>query len=146
MDAVMFEIRQYMVIWRQMEVRDFQGVPVKIRGMVRCSGSDAKTGDNYSMDVIFFAPDSPYPEQPIFEVENKKGYLFMPISDIAAFVDILRNEAPIFGHLRNDRPEWMSVTTSQEPVGEGEFQQQVQQLQQRAARQLGQNPGGSSGS
>ncbi len=136
MDSVMFEIKQYMVIWRQMEVRDFSGTSVNIRGIVRCSGSEAQSGDNYTMDVIFFAPDSAYPA-PIFDADNRKGYLFMPISDIAAFVDILRNESPIFGHLRADKPEWMSVTTSQEPVGEGEFGQQVQQLQQRAARQLG---------
>ncbi len=143
MDTVMFEIKQYMVIWRQVEVRDFGGVAVQIRGIVRCSGSEPKSGENYSIDVIFFAPDSPYPAQPIFEVENKKGYLFMPISDIAAFVDIMRNEAPIYGHLRTDRPDWMSITTSQEPVGEGEFQQQVQQLQRQAAQQLRQNPTGS---
>ncbi|MFN8376659.1 MAG: hypothetical protein U0694_27780 [Anaerolineae bacterium] len=30
-----------------------------------------------------------------------------------------RNEKPIFAHLRGDKPEWMSVTTSKEPVGEG---------------------------
>jgi hypothetical protein len=136
-DSVMFEIRQYMVIWRQMEVRDFGGTSVNIRGIVRCSGSEAQSGENYSMDVIFFAPDSAYPA-PIFDVASKKGYLFMPITDIAAFVDILRNEAPIYGHLRLDKPEWMSITTSQEPVGEGEFGQQVKQLQQRAASQSGQ--------
>jgi hypothetical protein len=82
--------------------------------MVRC------TGDEYSMDVIFVADNSDYPE-PIFEVENKKGYMFLPIADIRAFVDILRNEKPIYGHLRGDRPEWTSVTTTQEPVGEGEM-------------------------
>jgi hypothetical protein len=148
MDSVMFEIKQYMVIWRQLEVRDFGGTSVNIRGIVRCSGSEAQSGDNYTMDVVFFAPDSAYPA-PIFDADSKKGYLFMPISDIAAFVDILRNEAPIFGHLRTDKPEWMSITTSQEPVGEGEFGQQVKQLQQRAASQLSQpsqsNPSGQSG-
>ncbi|HEX2620591.1 MAG TPA: hypothetical protein VHL11_10595, partial [Phototrophicaceae bacterium] len=79
-----------------------------------------KTNDSYSMDVMFLAPDSPFPA-PTFEPDNKKGYMFMPISDIAAFVDILRNESPIFGHLRGDKPEWTSVTTTQEPVGEGEL-------------------------
>ncbi len=113
MDSVVFEIKHYMVIWRQLEVREFSGVAVGIRGMVRC------IGDEYTMDVIFYAPDSPIPD-PIFEVEKKKGFMFMPISDIGIFVDILRNEHPVFGHLRTDRPDWTSVTTSQEPVGEGE--------------------------
>ena len=113
MGAKVFEIKQYMVIWRQVEKREFNGVDVKIRGLVRC------IGDEYSMDVVFVAEDSPYPD-PIIEEDNKKGYMFMPMRDMLAFVDILRNEKPIFGHLRDDRPEWTSVTTTQEAVGEGE--------------------------
>jgi hypothetical protein len=109
-----FEIKTYMIIWRQMEIRNIGGVMVNIRGIVRCSGDDG-----YVMDVIFVSEESDYPE-PIYEVENKKGFLFMPISDMLAFVDTLRNESPIYGHLRGDKPEWMSVTTSQELVGEGE--------------------------
>jgi len=108
-----FEIKNYMIIWRQLELRIFGETEVKLRGMVRC------LGDEYSMDVVFVTPDSPMPE-PIFDEEAKKGFMFMPISDLPGFVDTLRNEKPIFGHLRNDRPEWTSVTTSQEPVGEGE--------------------------
>jgi hypothetical protein len=119
MNAVIFEIKQYMVIWRQLENRDLGGVSVKIRGIVRCSGVEPKSGEAYVMDVMFLAPDSPFPE-PIFEPDNKKGYMFLPIADLSGFVDILRNEAPIYGHLRGDRPEWTSVTTNQEPVGEGE--------------------------
>lgn len=113
MSAQVFEIKNYMIIWRQLERRDFAGTEVEIRGMVRC------LGDEYSMDVVFYSPASEVPD-PIFEEDKKKGYMFMPISDIGAFVDTLRNEKPIFGHLRGDRPEWTSVTTSQEPVGEGE--------------------------
>ena len=36
MDAQVFEIKQYMVIWRQSETRDFGGITVSMRGMVRC--------------------------------------------------------------------------------------------------------------
>lgn len=115
MNSAVFEIKNYMVIWRQLEVRDFNGVEVQIRGMVRC------IGEEYSLDVMFVAPESAVP-LPIFDQEKNKGYMFMPISDLLAFVDILRNESPIFGHLRGDRPEWTSVTTSQEPVGEGEVE------------------------
>ena len=113
MSAQVFEIKHYMIIWRQMEVRSFDGVDVQIRGIVRC------TGDIYTMDVVFYAPGSGVP-QPYFEEGQNKGYMFMPVSDMFAFVDTVRNEKPIFGHLRSDRPDWMSVTTSQEPVGEGE--------------------------
>ncbi len=113
MNAVVFEIKQYMIVWRQLEVMNFRGVTIKIRGLVRC------TGDEYNMDVYFLAVDSPFPP-PVFDEDNKRGYMFLNIQDIAAFVDMLRNEKPIYGHLRGDRPEWTSVTTSNEPVGEGE--------------------------
>lgn len=107
-----FEIKHYMIIWRQAEKRDFDDITVTIKAMVRC------TGDDYSMDVLFTNDDT-VPD-PIIDEENKKGYMFMASTDILPFVDTLRNEKPIYGHLRADRPEWTSVTTTQEPVGEGE--------------------------
>ncbi len=117
--VAIFEIKEYMVIWRQLEQRDFGGIQALVRAMVRCSGLDPKTNQQYMMDVFFLAPDSPFPP-PQIDLENKRGAIFMPISDIMAFVDILRNESPIFGHLRGDKPEWTSVTTTNEPVGEGD--------------------------
>ena len=113
MNAAVFEIKQYMIVWRQLETMNFRGTTIKIRGLVRC------TGDEYSMDVYFLASDSPFP-MPVFDEPNKRGYMFLNIQDIHAFVDMLRNEKPIYGHLRGDRPEWTSVTTSNEPVGENE--------------------------
>ncbi len=113
--VVVFEIKEYMIVWRQLEERTVSGQQVKVRAVVRC------LGDEYSMDVIFIAPDSPAPK-PIFDVEKKSGMLFLPISDIQPFVDTLRNEKPIYGHLRADRAEWTSITTSNEPVGEGEVE------------------------
>ena len=119
-DALIIEIKSYMVIWRQLEVRDFDGQQIKIRAIVRCTGSDPKAAsEQYIMDVMFLAPDSPVPP-PTIKLEEKKAFMFMPVSDLLAFVDVLRNEKPIYGHLRGDRPEWTSVTTGQEPVGEGE--------------------------
>jgi hypothetical protein len=35
-------------------------------------------------------------------------------------IDLLRNERPIYAHLRGDKPDWTSITTTKEPVGEGE--------------------------
>lgn len=117
--VAVFEIREYMVIWRQLEARNFGDTTALVRAMVRCSGADPKTNIQYTMDVFFLAPESPYPA-PQIDLDNKRGSIFMPISDLMAFVDILRNESPIFGHLRGDKPEWTSVTTTNEPVGEGD--------------------------
>ena len=113
MEAKVFEIKEYMTVWRQLELQNFGGVTIRVRALVRC------TGGEYTLDVNFLAPDSTFPE-PVYDAANKKGYMFMNISDIGPFVDMLRNEKPVYGHLRGDRPEWTSVTTGKEPVGEGE--------------------------
>jgi hypothetical protein len=114
--SIVFEIKQYMIIWRQEEVRDISGAQVKIRGIVRCSG-DQNTPTK--MDVLFLSPDSAFPA-PSYNEQEKKGYMFLPIDEMFAFIDTLRYEKPIFAHIRTDRPEWTSVTTTNEPVGEGE--------------------------
>ena len=36
--VAVFEIKNYMVIWRQLEEREFDGVTARIRGLVRCTG------------------------------------------------------------------------------------------------------------
>lgn len=113
MDAKVFEIKEYMIVWRQLELLNFSGVTAQVRALVRCTGGD------HSMDVYFLSDGSPVP-QPFFDAPAKKGYMFLSIYDMSAFVDMLRNERPVYGHLRGDRPEWMSVTTGKEPVGEGE--------------------------
>ncbi|MBL8153072.1 MAG: hypothetical protein JNM70_02710 [Anaerolineae bacterium] len=113
MEAKVFEIKEYMVVWRQLELLEHNGVTAKIRALVRC------TGGEYTLDVYFLAEDSPFP-QASYDVANKKGYMFLHMADLFAFVDMLRNEKPVYGHLRGDRPEWMSVTTGKEPVGEAE--------------------------
>ena len=112
-DSAIFEIKEYMVILRQLEVMNFKGTEIKLRGIVRCHG------DEFTLDVYFLDEMSSVPT-PSIELENKRGYMFMPFRDIGTLVDILRNEKPIYAHLRGDRPEWTSITTTKEPVGEGE--------------------------
>ncbi len=113
-----FEIKEYMVIFRQKETRDFNGVNAHVRAIVRCNGADNQ-GVAHRLDVFFLSPDSPVPA-PIIDLAEHTGQIFFPMSDLLVLVDVLRNEKPIFGHLRADNPEWTSITTTNEPVGEGE--------------------------
>ena len=117
--VAVFEIKNYMVIWRQLEEREFAGVTARIRGLVRCNGVGMDDQESYRLDVYFLSRESDVPE-PQVDIANRRGAIFMSIGDIHAFVDILRNEKPIFGHLRGDFPQWTSVTTSNEPVGTGD--------------------------
>ena len=111
--SAIFEVKEYMVILRQLEVMDFNGQEIRLRGIVRCHG------DTHTLDVYFLEDGSHFP-QPVAEIDKQKGFMFMPFSDLPVLVDILRNEKPIYAHLRADRPEWTSITTTKEPVGEGE--------------------------
>ncbi len=117
--VAVFEIREYMVIFRQLEERDFGGVRARIRGIVRCSGIAPNTETQYRLDVYFLSSDSPVPT-PQVDLANNNGIIFMPFSDMHTLIDVLRHEKPIYGHLRGDRPEWTSITTGNEPVGSGE--------------------------
>ncbi|MEL6269975.1 MAG: hypothetical protein AAFV33_17315 [Chloroflexota bacterium] len=112
-DAAVFEVKEYMVVLRQLEVMDFEGTTIRLKGIVRC------LGEEYTLDVYCLDAESNYP-QPVFQTEEKKGFMFVPYTDMHNFVDLLRNEKPIYAHLRGDRPEWTSITTTKEPVGEGE--------------------------
>jgi hypothetical protein len=39
---------------------------------------------------------------------------------IAQWIDLLRNETPLYGYINTDHPEWTNISTSTEPVGEQE--------------------------
>ncbi len=115
MEVKVFEIKEYMIVWRQLELLVVNTVTAKVRALVRC------TGGEHTLDVYFLAEDSVFPD-PYYDAPNKKGAMFLNIRDIGPFVEMLRNEKPVYGHLRGDRPEWMSVTTGKEPVGENEVE------------------------
>lgn len=117
--VAVFQIESYMIILRQREERDFNGVVASIRGIVRCTGT-ATTGDeDYRLDVYFLTADSPTPD-PIVDIEARTGAIFLPAEEMRTIIDVMRNEKPLYGHLRGDNPQWTSITSAQEPVGVGD--------------------------
>jgi len=112
-NTAVFQVHEYMIVLRQLEEMDFHGSTVRLRGIVRC------IGDEFTLDVYGCTSDSDFP-QPHFDSDEKKGHMFVPFESIPVFIDMLRNEKPIYAHLRGDKPEWTSITTTKEPVGEGE--------------------------
>lgn len=114
-----FELKEYMVIFRQSEEREFSGVVANIRGLVRCTGIGVQDDAKYQLDVFFLTDYSDFPE-PQVSLEKNEGALFMPMTDMSTFIDVLRNEKPIYGHLRADNPQLTSVTTTNEPIGAGD--------------------------
>jgi hypothetical protein len=119
MPFAVFEMKEYMIIFRQSEERDFDGVMANIRALVRCTGVGVNDDNEYRLDVYFLGLESDFPD-PQVHLEDRSGAIFLPMEDLGTFVDVLRNEKPIFGHLRGDNPSYTSVTTSNEPVGAGD--------------------------
>ncbi len=88
---------------------------ILIQGYVACYGA---TGER--LIVYGLHPSSPVPPSPVCNWAGNVGALFVPFPQLGAYVDIVRNELPVYARLDSDHPDWMGLTTSQEPVGEGE--------------------------
>jgi hypothetical protein len=89
------------------------GTTIRARGYVVCYGGD------HRFIAYFLTDDSPVPN-PVYVVANKVGAIFLPFREMGPFVDLVRNEKPIYAYLNSDRPEWNNIRTSREPVGEEE--------------------------
>lgn len=119
MAAVTIELKFYQTSWRQQERRTVDGKEILVRAQVRSTGTPVKSDEEHTLDIVFLAPESPVPS-PWFNAAERKAALYLPISDLMAFVDTLRNEKPIYAFLDDARPDLISVLTNKEPVGEGE--------------------------
>jgi hypothetical protein len=91
----------------------WSGTTIRARGYVVCYGGD------HRFIAYFLTDDSPVPD-PVYVVANKVGAVFLPFKEMAPWVDMLRNEKPVYAYLNSERPEWNYIRTTQEPVGEEE--------------------------
>ncbi len=108
-----FSIQSYSIKLGDAMSATWQGTRIKARGIVACRGGD------HRFIAYFLAEDSPVPDSVYIEA-NKVGAVFRPIEEMSAYVDLVRNEKPIFAYLNSSKPEWNSLSTSQEPIGEEE--------------------------
>ncbi len=88
---------------------------IQIQGYVACYGEDGSR-----LIVYGLHPSSPVPPAPVYNVSGNVGAVFVPFTELHNYVDIVRNEKPVYARLDSDHPDWMSLSTSQEPVGEEE--------------------------
>lgn len=114
MPSKTFAIESYVVSTGYGIPATWNGVTIKAQAYLACYGSG---GDR--LIAYFLAPDSPVP-QPIYDVPRRTGAIFLPFSDMAPYVDLVRNESPVFAHLNSEHPEWIALRTAREPVGEEE--------------------------
>ncbi len=108
-----FQIESYKVALGHAMTATWSGQQIHIRGYVACWGGD------HRFIAYFLTDDSPVPE-PVYIVDNKVGAIFLPFEEMGPFVDLVRNERPVYAYLNSNKPEWNNIRTSLEPVGEEE--------------------------
>jgi hypothetical protein len=69
--------------------------------------------------IYFLKPDSPDMDN-LYLVDRKLGRIVVPWDQFPVYVDLLRNEKPIYAYLNSNTPISNRVYTGQEPVGEEE--------------------------
>ena len=89
------------------------GGAIKFYAQAVCNSAE---GDRF---VIFFLRPDSGPAQNIYNPAAKWATSFVPAEQYPWYADMLRNEKPVYAQLNSDNPEWNTLTTSDEPVGEG---------------------------
>jgi hypothetical protein len=107
-----FEITKYVVRTGSKISAMWGGQQVDAKGVIKCDGKEA--------DIILYFVDNPDSYSPVVNIDKKTAVTFHDIGHMPIFMDMLRNEKPIFGYINSDSPESTMLATSIESVGEGE--------------------------
>ncbi len=76
--------------------------------------------DNHQFHIYFIKPGVTV--KPSETSSNgRHGFLFMPFSSFPYYVDILRNEKPLYVQINTEKPSNNMLITGSEEVGEGEL-------------------------
>jgi hypothetical protein len=109
----LFQVDRYEIRLGDSLSATWSDVQVSARGVIACHGED------HRLLIYFLGEHSPVPE-PVFDPGARVGAIFLPFHYLPHYVDLLRNESPIYAYLNSENPRWNSIRTTQEPVGEGE--------------------------
>ena len=111
MAILKFQVISYEVkLSRQLTV----GSNIKFYALICCYGKDGTRFCNY-----FLRPDSPV-ENNVYNPTTKWATAFLPAEQFPWYLDLLRNEKPVFAYVNSDDPISNHLYTGKEPVGEGE--------------------------
>ena len=109
-----FAVTTYEVGMGYKNTATWSGVNIITQGHLLCNSADG-----FRFIVYGLHPSSPVPA-PVYIEANKVGAIFIPFVELHNYVDLVRNEKPIYAYLNSVSPNWNSLRTSAEPVGEQE--------------------------
>jgi hypothetical protein len=107
-----FTVSAYTYLVGYRNTTTYDGVTIQYQGRLSARGDDGS-----QLSVYGLHPASPVPSAPYCNPEMTHGAMFVPFGDLPIYVDILRNEKPVYGRLD---PAGMTLSTSLEPPGEEE--------------------------
>lgn len=113
MESNKFQVKKYQVTLGGDLPSIISGEDVKICGIIGCYGDDSQLMLNFVADGDTI-PDA------IYDEKKNLGSIYLPSSEIDTYIDLLRNEKPIYAYVNSEKPEWCNISTSHEPVGENE--------------------------
>lgn len=108
-----FEIETYDVrLARQLDTH-VEGNLVRYHSLISCRGS------GYTL-AIYFLTNTSYIPNNAFDAAMKRGTMYLPFEQYKVYIDLLRNERPIYCFLNSSYPLQNGIYTGTEPVGESE--------------------------
>ena len=90
------------VFWKSERIRTI--------GNLTCAGSDHRL-------IVYFLENRQQKPKPSYIPSFKLGVLFVDKSEVTAYIELVKMDAPVYAYLDTDRPEWNALTVDQ-PVRE----------------------------
>ncbi|MFX1451498.1 MAG: hypothetical protein ACFFCM_11685 [Promethearchaeota archaeon] len=112
-----FKAKNYEVFLARRMSSTINGKNIKFTAYIVITGED-----NHELTIKFLHPDSDIINNS-YDPIDKKATIYIPPEQSYQFswyVDILRNEKPVYVYVSSTHPIDNSVYTGKEPVGEGE--------------------------
>ena len=108
-----FEVATYDVrLARQLDTH-VDGNLVSYHASITCRGAE------YTL-IVYFLTESSFVPNNAFYGDQKKGTIYLPRGQYQWYVDLLRNERPVYCLLNSYYPDQNGIYTGAEPVGEAE--------------------------
>ena len=108
-----FEVSSYDVrLARQLDIH-VDGNLVRYHACITCRGTE------YTLFFYFLTGSSFVPNN-AFHASQKRGTMYLHQDQLPWYVDLLRNERPIYCFLNSSYPNQNGVYTGAEPIGEAE--------------------------
>ena len=93
------------------------GTRFKAHGIIHVGGK-SEAGETGELLVYFLAPDSPVPKPAGFtKTTCTRGGICVSIDQFLYYIDLLRNEKPVWIELYTDDPEGNCIRVTWEPIG-----------------------------